>query len=243
MKKLFYLFFVLSVIAACTSPQNKAKKESTKGLLDEVKVVEVIQSTNYTYMRVNDTNTDKWVAVNRMEAATGETLFLNLTNATPMENFHSKELNKDFKSIFFVSQVSKEQITPKSQPAGMAGMSANGSAVMGGKSAPVQANVSVKPVTGGITIADLYANKAKYAGKKVKVTGSVVKVNDEIMGKNWVHIQDGTKDGENFDLTITTKETVKTDTIVVFEGVVAVDKDFTHGYVYPLIVEDAVLVK
>jgi hypothetical protein len=63
------------------------------------------------------------------------------------------------------------------------------------------------------------------------------------MGRNWIHIQDGTKSGDDFDLTVTTKETILNQAVVTFEGVVALDKDFTAGYVYPLIVEDAVVIK
>ena len=172
----------------------------------------------------------------------GADLLVNFTTAVTMENFHSKELNRDFPSILFVSQVSNQQEVPSSQP--MGGMGAmGGQNPMGKKAAPIHANVKIEPIAGGVTIAELYANKAKYAGKKVKIKGSVVKVNDEIMGKNWVHLQDGTKNGDDFDLTFTTKATVLVNDVVIFEGVVAIDKDFTAGYVYPLIVEDAELIK
>jgi hypothetical protein len=61
------------------------------------------------------------------------------------------------------------------------------------------------------------------------------------MNKNWVHLQDGTRDGDNWDLAITTQDIVKTGDIVVFEGVVALNKDFGAGYVYDVILEDAKL--
>ena len=63
------------------------------------------------------------------------------------------------------------------------------------------------------------------------------------MNKNWVHLQDGTKDGTNFDLTITTLDSVKAGDIVVFEGKVTLDKDFGAGYFYEVILEDAKLTK
>ena len=61
------------------------------------------------------------------------------------------------------------------------------------------------------------------------------------MNKNWVHLQDGTKDGDNFDLVITTLDAVNTGDVVIFEGVVTLDKDFGSGYFYEVIVEDALL--
>ena len=242
MRKLVFVMFALSVIAACTSPQQKPKKDAAQaGALKQVKISEVIQAQSYTYLKVTDALAENWLAVSKQDYTVGADLFVNFTTAVNMENFHSKELNRDFPSILFVSQISNQQQLPSDQPIGMGAM--GGQNPMGKKAAPIQAKVTVEPVAGGITIAELYANKAKYAGKKVKIKGSVVKVNDEIMGKNWVHLQDGTKNGDDFDLTITTKATVVVNDITTFEGVVALDKDFGAGYLYPLIIEDAVLVK
>ena len=101
--------------------------------------------------------------------------------------------------------------------------------------------LKVTPAAGGITIAEIYAKKDSYAGKSVKIKGEVVKFNAEIMGKNWLHIQDGTKNNADFDLTITTSDVVKVGDIVTFEGVVAVNKDFGAGYSYDVIVEEGKL--
>ena len=247
MRKLLFVMFAISVIAACTSPQQKPKKDAAQaGSLKQVKISEVIQAQSYTYLKVTDALAENWLAVAKQDYTVGADLFVNFTTAVTMENFHSKELNRDFPSILFVSQVADHQLSATDQPSGMGGGmgGAMGAQMPAGKKvAPIQANVKIEPIAGGVTIAELYANKAKYAGKKVKIKGSVVKVNDEIMGKNWVHLQDGTKNGDDFDLTFTTKATVLVNDVVIFEGVVAIDKDFTAGYVYPLIVEDAVLIK
>ena len=49
------------------------------------------------------------------------------------------------------------------------------------------------------TIAELYQDKASLGGKKVSVRGKVVKVSKDIMGKNWVHLQDGTGPGKRHE--------------------------------------------
>jgi len=103
--------------------------------------------------------------------------------------------------------------------------------------------VNVPVAEGGISIADLYSNKASYAGKKVKVSGEVVKFNPEIMGVNWIHLQDGTDFEGSFDLTVTSNQVVAIGDIVTFEGVVALDKDFGYGYFYDLLVEEGAIVK
>jgi len=88
-------------------------------------------------------------------------------------------------------------------------------------------------------LADLFANRAAHADKTVTVKGKVTKVNRAIMGKNWVHLQDGTSDDGNFSLTITTEEDAKVDDIVAFTGTITLDKDFGAGYKYDIIMQDA----
>jgi hypothetical protein len=92
---------------------------------------------------------------------------------------------------------------------------------------------------GGQTVADIFAKKAELAGKPVKVRGKVVKFSGGIMGKNWIHLQDGTGEAGSNDLTVTTQAMAKVGDTVVISGVLATDKDFGYGYAYGVIVEDA----
>jgi hypothetical protein len=91
------------------------------------------------------------------------------------------------------------------------------------------------------TVAALYQNKATLAGKTIKAQGKVVKVNNQIMGRNFLHLQDGSGKAEsgNHDLTITSKQTAAIGDQVVISGVMAVDRDFGSGYAYPLLIEEA----
>ncbi len=94
-----------------------------------------------------------------------------------------------------------------------------------------------------ITIAELFANKDDYANKTVKVKGEVKKFNSKIMGKNWIHIQDGTEHlGEN-DLTVTSQMEAKKGDIIIIEGKIILDKDFGSGYFYKIIMEDGKIVE
>lgn len=88
------------------------------------------------------------------------------------------------------------------------------------------------------TVAALYQDKAALAGKQVRVQGKVVKVNSGIMGRNFLHVQDGTGSQGTNDLTVTSKETAKVGDQVTVTGQVVVDKDFGYGYKYPLLLED-----
>ena len=75
----------------------------------------------------------------------------------------------------------------------------------------------------------------------MKLRGKVTKVSENILGHNWVHLGDGSgsADAGTDDLTVTTQEVVSKGDVVVFEGVVATDKDFGAGYSFPVLMEDA----
>ena len=93
---------------------------------------------------------------------------------------------------------------------------------------------------GGLTVADVFEGKDQLAGQPVVVRGRVVKSNPDIMGKNWLHVRDGSGAEGTNDLTVTTAGAVPNvgDTVVV-KGVLALNKDFGMGYQYDVIVEDA----
>lgn len=89
------------------------------------------------------------------------------------------------------------------------------------------------------TVAVLNKDKTALAGKTVSAQGKVVKVNNGIMGRNFVHVQDGTGDASNNNLIVTSKDTANVGDSVSVTGVVAVNRDFGGGYSYPLLVEEA----
>ncbi len=85
----------------------------------------------------------------------------------------------------------------------------------------------------------LNTEKASLGGKTVTFKGKVVKVNNNVMNKNFLHVQDGTgKEGTN-DVTVTSSQTAKVGETVTVVGKVVLDRDFGAGYMYPLIIEDA----
>ncbi len=129
------------------------------------------------------------------------------------------------------------------QPAGMMGnQGMTGAAKM---EAPKleREELTIEPVQGGVTLAELFTNKKDYSGKTVKIKGKVTKVNPEIMGKNWIHIQDGTMSDGQFDLTITSDFVPEIGSILTLEGKIALDKDFGYGYTYQVLMEEAKIVQ
>jgi hypothetical protein len=93
---------------------------------------------------------------------------------------------------------------------------------------------------GGKTVAEVFAEKDALAGQPVTFRGKVVKTNPDIMGKNWLHVRDGSGEEGSNDLTITTAGATPNvgDTVLV-TGTVTLNKDFGMGYAYDVLIEDA----
>lgn len=200
-------------------------------------IQEVIQTSNYTYCLLSQNKNKHWIAISRMDVKKDETLYYN--QGLEMKNFHSKELDRTFPSVFFVQKASTNPNAAVVATAPQMGQKTTKPV----KPKIVKKGDVIEKAAEGITIAELYANKAKYAGKKVKIRGKVTKFNTAIMNKNWAHIQDGSDYDGNFDLTVTTVETVNKDAVVTFEGIIAADKDFGSGYSYSIIMEEAHIIK
>ena len=115
--------------------------------------------------------------------------------------------------------------------------------VQGNQVKPVKADISIAPCEGCVTISKLLADKKSFSGKTIKITGQVTKFLPQIMGKNWVHIQDGTEFEGGFDLTITTDQQVNVGDKMTFEGKITLDKDFGYGYFYAVLMEEGKIVQ
>ena len=205
--------------------QEIASKQQTATVSDihTVAVQEVIQTSSYTYLKVKEEDAVFWIAIKKREMATGETI--SFKRPLEMTNFTSKELRRTFETIYFVGSIRQESspsaTTPHQKPA------------------VEKKEISIEPAEGGISIAELFSNRDAYANKVVRIKGQVTKVNQVIMGKNWVHLQDGTGDSGKHDLLITTQDEVALGDVVTFEGTIALNKDFGSGYSYEILIEEA----
>ena len=231
MRNILFIISLLIFVNLASCQENKTQKAPETLAKGEHKamVKEVLQANSYTYLKVDENGQQKWLAVMKQEIKPGISIYFRPD--LEMNNFNSKELKRTFDSIFFVSYISTEPMSKGRSP--MQSFSS------GHTKAEKTENISVKQPDGGISIAQLSANRATYEGKTIFIRGQVTKYNQAIMGKNWVHIQDGTKDGETFDLTITTNDAVKKGDVVTFKGKVVLNKDFGAGYKYDIIMEEA----
>ncbi|MCX6305757.1 MAG: hypothetical protein NT040_12410 [Bacteroidetes bacterium] len=219
---------VFFIVTTCYRSGGKSNARVLPPGTHGVVVKEVIQTSNYTYLQVQENENKFWMAIVKHDSKPGDSVYYS--QAFEMKAFVSKELNRTFPSIFFVQDPkgSLEVANTEQQP-----------------KTPQKVeikrwtDVSITPPKGAITIADLYKNPGGYAGKTVTIRGIVVRYNDQIMNKNWVHLQDGTDFSEKFDLTVTTTDKLVLGTTATFTGIISLNKDFGSGYSYDVIMEEA----
>ena len=214
------------VAAPTTAP---APSTPTSGLTG--KLLERIDAAPYSYLRIQTAAGEVWAAVPESPVEKGTEV--TVANPMLMTQFESKTLKRTFAQIYFGTLGSAGAPTSVPSPAGK-------------PETPVEVG-KVEKATGpdARTVAEAYAQKAALKGKSVSIRGKVVKYNGGILGKNWLHLQDGSGDAKsgNHDLAVTTKEEVAKGQTVTIQGVLNTDKDFGSGYSYSVIVEDAKVVK
>lgn len=189
---------------------------------------EVIQTSNYTYLYVNENDSLIWLAVPKTDAQKDEVYYF--VGGMEMGPFTIKELNRTFNQLLFLGGITSmpkpdENVTHKAE------IKIN------------KQDIKIEPAENCITIQELYSDKEKYAEKEVLIKGQVTKFSDSIMKRNWIHLQDGTNHEDNFDITITTDEYVNIGDVIIIKGKLILNKDFGYGYFYKAIIEDGEIIK
>lgn len=202
-------------------------------------LVEQIAAAPYLYLRLKTTNGDIWAAVNEARLTVGAPV--TIYGAILMQKFESKTLHRTFDSIYFGSLDA-----PSGPPPAVAGGNASTDAAQSSVGTPpaVDAHVAKVEKASGAdarTINEAWAQKDKLSGSTVSIRGVVVKYNEGVMGKNWIHLQDGSGDATTgtHDITVTSMGVAVIGATVTITGTVRTNKDFGAGYTYSLIIEDA----
>ncbi|MFY0674287.1 MAG: SH3-like domain-containing protein [Bacteroidia bacterium] len=238
--KLISLVFTLSVIVfGCKqSPEVQYdsiekvgnSKVKSQNMTDEdsevethiVEVLEILQAESNTYLHVKENEKTFWIATVKAEYELGS--LYEYGSGLRQEKFESKQLNRVFDELFLVSIIKPISDTEKLEQ----------------ESEGLEKNETEKiEVNGSRPISDILENAKDLEGEIVTVSGNVVKLNEGILGYNWVHLQDGSKN--DFDLVVTTKAKVQPNQTVTFIATLTLNKDFGAGYIYDIILENGEL--
>jgi hypothetical protein len=235
------------LLAALLSPlgwaaSNAAAAPAPSTLKGEV--LEALDVDAYTYLRLKTANGEVWAAVNK---SPGVKVGSEVTIHDPalMKNFESKTLKRTFPSIVFgtLGVAAAGAPAPTAAGANPHGAGPGLGQIHGGASgsADVPA-VKVAKAEGpdARTVAEVNVNRVALKDKPVTIRAQVVKVNANVMGKNWVHLRDGSgsaADSSN-DLVVTSNDEPKVGDVVLAKGVVKTDVDLGSGYSYKVLVEN-----
>jgi hypothetical protein len=245
-----FLITTVLVLGACSDSNTQAvtipavaqgsdEASAPAGRVISGTIVETMDAAGYTYVLV-DTGTQKvWAAGPQTAVELGEVV--NLPGGMAMRNFHSQALDRTFDVVFFVGSIK--------------GIGGTAGALRGSEiqqpiperripsqEASLEDTVdlsNIQKASGGHTVAELFADKEELADKETAVRGRVVKYNAGILGRNWIHIRDGSGSEGSNDLTVTTGDTAKVGDLIVVRGKLKTDQDFGHGYSYDLLIEEA----
>lgn len=188
-------------------------------------VLETMDAGGYTYVRIKTALGEVWAAGPGTMVDEGQVV--EIKGAQPMTNFHSGSMDRTFDLIYFASAITSpgDQMVP------------TGSTEV--EDGPALEGEVIAKAEGGITVEEIFTKKTEWVGKSISLRGKVVKFTPDILGKNWLHIQDGSGGTGTNDITITSDARAEVGDVVLIEGVLVADKDFGYGYKYDLIVEDA----
>lgn len=219
-------------------------------------VLETMDAASYTYALLDIGSEQVWVAGPQTTIAVGDHVHVGAGMAMP--DFESKALGRTFDVVYFVGAIEQGDhgaaaatppadhpggAMPQEHPGGAAPMGmGTGSDAASHTTTARETVEGVAKAAGGQTVAEIFINAASLKDKNVKVRGRVVKFSPNIMGTNWLHIQDGTGAEGTHDLTVTSATTVKVGDVVLVDGPLSVDRDFGAGYRYPVIVENATVI-
>ena len=216
----------MAVTAGATEPPEHPSLPAQGTIAGNV--TQTMDVTQYTYVEIDTGEGLIWVAGPVTEVKVGDAV--EVPSGIQMVNFRSSTLDRTFDKIRLVSAIqvkSQQKVGSESAPSG--------------EDAGAEPQVSgIERIEGGHTVAAIIADRTNLAGSEVAVRGKVIKLNSAIMGRNWLHLSDGTvgPDDER-EVTVSTEDTAAVGSTVVVRGTVATDRDFGSGYNYSVLIENA----
>ena len=225
--KILAISFVL-LLGASISMANPEYANANIGT-----VAETMTSGGYVYVRLEED--DSWLASTEIPLTVGDKV--RYSSGMVMPNFTSPSLKRTFSSIRFVERLEVIGQMSADAHADAAASDMHGFAKSAKAEAPVAGEIEA--LNGGKTVAAVIADAEQLKDQEISLRAKVMKVNENILGKNWITLQDGTGEAPENKLVATSEELAEIGSVVVVKGVVKTDVDLGMGYKYKVILESA----
>lgn len=229
------MLLAMPVFAASEGVMSPTDANVVKG-----EVLEVIHVENFTYLRLNTHAGEIWTAVISAPIKKGNVVAIK--DAIVMTNFESKILQRTFPTILFGNLMgapnAADQAINNAAPIGMG----SSFIALSQRWKTSSTRVAKANDANALSVDEIVRGANKLEGKSVVVRGKVVKYNADIMGKNWIHLRDGSGSevDQTNDILVTSANSVQPGDVVTFKGVVRTAQDFGAGYSYKVLIEEAV---
>jgi len=203
--------------------------QPSAGQIVSGQVLETRDAEPYTYLRLKTDQGEQWAVVDKAAVKKGASASVEVVMV--VDNFESKALHKTFSSIIFgnLAGAAPGATNPHAGLANIAGMG------------PLK--LAKATGTNAYTVAEIIGRANQLNNQPVRLSGKVVKVNLDIMGKNWLHLQDGSGNAAQatHDLLVTTTGLAKLGEVVTAAGTVHTNVDLGMGYSYKVLIDNATL--
>ena len=230
--KFLNLLILISVLIF-NAPETIATEAGPGSGLTIGTVAETIEAGSYVYLKLEEQ--DIWIAATNFPVSAGDQV--QYSGSSEMRNFYSKSMDRTFDSIFFVQNASlanKDTVKMHTATVMKSGVGTPS------RPAPVKAPAAgeITPLTEGKTVAGIVADSAGLDGQEVKVNARVMKVSKDILGRNWITLQDGTGTQPDNKLVVTSQEVPSKGDVFIATGTVRTDIDIGSGYQYKVLLEE-----
>lgn len=204
----------------------------------EGRVVDMIDAGRYVYIQVQTVEKKVWVAAPAFDGDIGDGVLV--PPGVPVADFQSRKLGRKFDMIYFVGDIRRVGETDGVTAPDVTSQDRMMHPPMDELAEIPAVDIGrVEKADGGYSVSEIIAGRDDLAGREVVLRARAVRFTSNIMGKNWLHVRDGSGDEGANDLVVTTDAVVKAGDLLLIRGVVRVDQDFGFGFKYDVIIENA----
>jgi hypothetical protein len=250
------LMMILLVTSICPAAgeQQQPQPEKQPPVIEQepekqhtATIVEARKGEKYIYLELEETGNKIWIATMPSylggEVKTGDRV--QYLGGVEMTDFKSKELDKTFDKILFITKIKKAEASQLKDLEHVPADNYHSQFVKQAKDQTILAPAKgeIEKAGNGKNIEEIFADAEKLKGREVLVRARVMKISKNILSKNWLTLQDGTGTPPDNKLTATTLDTASAGDIITVKGILKADVNFGAGYFYKLILEEAVIIK